>query len=230
MTRDFSDVLRVMRLATGRRNENDPDSSDTTMNQYILDFYSLGMPNDLKVYELYTTFEFTVNTTPTDGVYNALDLGLGDSIINITGRGFVSLTTQPTDSASWNRLNIYQNPYDFYQKWGIRNEDVLTPGYPTDLLYYGNQIVVRPIPDQSYTIQIFAYTKNQDPDLENDPDLPYDWWMRYIAYGAAQEYARDYMIDEKRQANIEREFMKQKKRMLTRTHNQLKYSRCIPQF
>ena len=50
MTRELSDVRRIMRLAIGRRNENDPDSGDVVLNQYINDFYSLTMPNDTKLF------------------------------------------------------------------------------------------------------------------------------------------------------------------------------------
>lgn len=229
-TRNLSDVLRIMRLAIGRRNENDPDSNDTTLTQYINDFYSLSMPNDTKLFEQFSTLEFTIDTSVTDGVYTFNDVGASNDFINISQEGFISLTSQPTDSASWNRLEIYQNPMQFYEKWGVNNEDVLIAGYPTDVLFYGNQLVFRTIPDTSYDVMIYGYVKNDDFSSDGDPELPYDWWLRYLAYGAAREYAADYRLDEQTQAQINREFNKQKNLQLTRAHNQIKLSRCQPRY
>ena len=53
MAQFVSDCLRIMRLAIGRRNENDPDSSDTTLRKYLNDFVSLTMSDDVKLFEQY---------------------------------------------------------------------------------------------------------------------------------------------------------------------------------
>ena len=42
-SRLVSDVLRIFRIAIGRRNENDPDSRDDTLLSYLNDFVSLTM-------------------------------------------------------------------------------------------------------------------------------------------------------------------------------------------
>lgn len=230
MSRELSDVLRIMRLAIGRRNENDPDSSDTTLYQYINDFYSLTMPNDTKLFESFGTLEFTIDQTNTSGVYTMESLGLTQEFINISQEGFVTLTTPPNASVSWNRLNIYQDPMQFYEYWGVNNEDILIAGYPTDMLYYGDELVFRTIPDTSYDVKIYGYKKNADFVSSGNPDLPFDWWLRYVAYGAALDYANDYRLDDTIKQGIQREFNKQKKYMLTRTHNQKKLSRCQPRF
>lgn len=230
MSRELSDVLRIMRLAIGRRNENDPDSSDTTLYQYINDFYSLTMPNDTKLFESFGTLEFTIDQTNTSGVYTMESLGLTQEFINISQEGFVTLTTPPNASVSWNRLNIYQDPMQFYEYWGVNNEDILIAGYPTDMLYYGDKLVFRTIPDTSYDVKIYGYKKNADFVSSGNPDLPFDWWLRYVAYGAALDYANDYRLDDTIKQGIQREFNKQKKYMLTRTHNQKKLSRCQPRF
>lgn len=230
MSRELSDVLRIMRLAIGRRNENDPDSSDTTLYQYINDFYSLTMPNDTKLFESFGTLEFTIDQTNTSGVYTMESLGLTQEFINISQEGFVTLTTPPNASVSWNRLNIYQDPMQFYEYWGVNNEDILIAGYPSDMLYYGDELVFRTIPDTSYDVKIYGYKKNADFVSSGNPDLPFDWWLRYVAYGAALDYANDYRLDDTIKQGIQREFNKQKKYMLTRTHNQAKMSRAAPKF
>lgn len=233
MTRELSDVRRIMRLAIGRRNENDPDSGDVVMNQYINDFYSLTMPNDTKLFESFGSLQFSIDETVTTGVYKFSELALQGAdaeFINISQEAFITLSNSPNESVSWNRLQIYQNPMQFFEYWGVNNTDILTIGYPTQMLYYGDEVTFRTIPDTSYDIIIYGYKKNADLVANGNPDLPFDWWMRYIAYGAALEYAVDYRLEEASTARIQREFNKQKKYMLTRTHNQVKMSRAQPRF
>ena len=69
MAQFVSDVLRTMRLAIGRRNENDPDSNDSTLFRYIQDFITLTMSDDVKLFEQFGTLEFTIDETNTTGVY-----------------------------------------------------------------------------------------------------------------------------------------------------------------
>lgn len=230
MTRTLDAVLDIMRRAIGRRNENDPDSSDTILYQYINDFFSLTMPNDTKLFESFSTLEFTIDETNTTGVYTFNDVGATEDFINISQEGFITLTDPQYGSISWNRLCIYQDPMQFYEYWGINNEDILIPGYPTDMLFYGNEMIFRTIPNVSYDVKIFGYTKNKDFDPVGDPDIPFDYWLRYIAYGAALDYSVDFRLEESTMAGIQKEFNKQKKYMLTRTHNQKKLSRCQPRF
>lgn len=231
MSRNLSDVLRIMRLAIGRRNENDPDSNDTTLTQYINDFYSLTMPNDTKLFENFSTLEFTIDETNTTGVYTFNDIAnVTEEFINISQEAFITLSTPPNASVSWNRLAIYQNPMQFYEYWGVNNETILIAGYPTDMLFYGNEMVFRTIPNTSYDVKIYGYKKNQDFASTGNPNVPFDWWLRYIAYGAAREFSIDYRLDEATRAGIEKEFARQRKYQLTRTHNQAKMSRAQPRF
>ena len=230
MTRSLADVRTILRRAIGRRNENDPDSNDAVLNQYIDDFYSLSMPNDTKLFESFGTLQFTIDETNTTGVYTFNDVGATDQFMNISQEGFITFTTPPDASTSWNRLMIYQDPMQFFEKWGVNNTDLLIAGYPTEMLYYGNELTFRTIPDQSYDVTIYGYIKNQDLAADGDPDLPFDFWMRYVAYGAALDYATDFRLDESTRASIEKEFRKQKTYLLTNTHNQKKISRAQPRF
>lgn len=229
MARDYEDVLRIFRLAIRRRNENDPDSDDNTLLQYINDFLSLEMANDSKLFENFGTLEFTIDETVTDGVYTFNDVGASQDFINIGLNAFISLTTQPTDSTSWNRLRIYQDPGRFFNRWGVNNTDILTQGYPTEMLFYGNEMTFRTIPEQSYDVMIFGYIKRDDVTQTTD-NLPFDYWLRYLAYGAARQYAADYGLSDITMANIERNFRKEKNQLLKRTHNQRKLSRALPRF
>lgn len=230
MTRNLSDVLTIMRRAIGRRNENDPDSSDTVLYQYINDFYSLTMPNDTKLFESFSTLEFSIDEDTDTGVFTSEDIPEMLDFINLSQEGFITLSDPPEGSISWNRLYIYQDPMQFYEYWGINNEDELIRGYPTEMLFYGDQFVFRTLPDTSYDVKIYGYSKNADFVSTGDPALPFEWWLRYIAYGAARDYSNDYRLDPQTKADIAQEFNRQKKYMLTRSHGQAKNSRCQPRF
>jgi hypothetical protein len=66
------------------------------------------------------------------------------------------------------------------------------PTKPLSLLFYDSKITLRPVPDQSYRIDMEVYVRptellnaNQSPQLE-------EWWQ-YIAYGATKKVFEDRM-------------------------------------
>lgn len=229
MTRFVSDSLAIMRRALGRRNENDPDSSDEIFLRYLSDFVSLKMPSDVHLFEQFGTLTFTIDETTDDGVYTFNDVGADQDFINIGQEAFISLLDPIGSSISWNFLPIWQDPGSFFSIWGINNEDILIRGYPTGMLFYGNQMTFRTLPNTSYLVKIYGYKKGADFPDANEP-LEYDYWMRYIAYGAAVDYARDFRYDAPALAKIERTFASERKIQLTKTHNQIKVQRCQPRF
>ena len=230
MAQFVSDCLRTMRLAIGRRNENDSDSNDTTLRQYINDFVSMTMSDDVKLFEQYGSLAFTIDETNTTGVYTFNDVGADSNFTNISVEGFITLTDPPDESVSWNRLEIYQDPGKFYGYWGVNNTDILIAGYPTEMLYYGTEFVFRTIPDTSYDVIIYGYKEYAGFGDDGNPALPFDYWMRYIAYGAALNYARDYRFETNALNQLKVEFAHERKLLLTRNHNQRKLNRCEPRF
>jgi hypothetical protein len=97
------------------------------------------------------------------------------------------------------------------------------------MLYYGNEFTFRTIPNTSYLVKIYGYKKNSDfpnPDVA----LPYDYWLRYVAYGAAVNYARDFRYEAQSRSLIEATFKSERKLQLTHTHNQIKMARSMPRF
>jgi len=227
--RTGQDVLDIMRIAIGRRNENDPDSSDETLFTYINNFISLSMPNDTKLFEGFGTLSFTIDDSNTTGVYTFNDVGASSQFINISAEAYISLLDPVDNSVSWNWLPIFQDPGQFFAIWGINNDEILVPGYPTMMLYYGNEFTFRTIPNTSYIVKIYGYKKN-DALPDTDTDLPYDYWLRYIAYGAAVDYARDFRYEASSRSLIEATFKSERKLQLTHTHNQIKNSRAMPRF
>ncbi len=72
-------------------------------------------------------------------------------------------------------------------------------GQPYNILFFQNQFVLRPIPDQAYTIEITAYRQPSQALLgTNDIDNPnlsgrpeqFDWW-ELIAFGVAKKLYQD---------------------------------------
>lgn len=230
MAQFVSDSLRIMRLAIARRNENDPDSNDSTLLQYINDFVNLTMSDDVKLFEQFGTLTFVIDETNTTGVYTFNDVGATSNFTNISQEAFISLQTPVEGSISWNQLWIFQDPGQFYGQWGINNTDVLIPGYPTEMLYYGNEMVFRTIPNTAYIVQIYGYKIVPTFSSVGDPEIPHDYWMRYIAYGAAMNYARDYRFESDKRQMLKEDFAHERKLLLTRTHNQQKQSRAMPRF
>jgi hypothetical protein len=101
------------------------------------------------------------------------------------------------------------------------------------MLYYGNEMTFRTIPNDDYTVTIYGYKIVPIFDPDGDPqiiDIPFDHWMRYIAYGAALNYARDFRFEDSARARLEKDFAHERKLMLTRTHNQAKMNRALPRF
>ena len=122
MTRTVQNALDIMRLAVGRRNQNDPDSSDATLLGYFNDFVSLSMPNDTKLFESFGTLSFTIDETNTTGVYTFNDVGASFEFMNISAEAYISILDPVGSSVSWNRLPIFQNPGQFFGIWGINNK------------------------------------------------------------------------------------------------------------
>jgi hypothetical protein len=107
------------------------------------------------------------------------------------------------------------------------------------MLYYGNELVFRTIPDTTYIVNIYGYKRvgdysgnavGDEPYDGTSDNLPFDHWLRYVAYGAALEYAMDYSIDPTRIQIISKTYARHRELVLTRTHNQIKISRCVPRF
>lgn len=228
-TRFVEDALDIMRLALGRRNENDPDSGDEILFRYLNDFVSLTMPNDTKLFESFGTLTFTIDETNTSGVYTMNDLGADFEFMNLSQEAYISLLDPVNNSISWNWLPIYQDPGEFFAIWGINNDEILIPGYPTGMLYYGTELTFRTIPNTAYMVKIYGYKKNADYPSFDSP-LQFDYWLRYVAYGAAVNYARDFRYEDSALAKIEKTFKSERKQQLTHTHNQIKMARAMPRF
>jgi hypothetical protein len=89
------------------------------------------------------------------------------------------------------------------------------PSRPNTMLYYQNQFVLRPVPDQPYRIDMEAYIRPSE--LLESGDMPQlsQWWQ-YYAYGAAKKIFEDRM-DVDSVALIDPEYKKQEALVLRST-------------
>lgn len=229
MTRTVQNVIDIMRVALGRRNALDPDATDNTLITYLNDFVHITMSNDTRLFENFGTLSFTIDETTQDGVYTFNDVGAEFQFETISNMAFISLLDPINNSVSWNVLPIYQDPGEFFAIWGINNDEILVRGYPTGVLFYGNEFTFRTLPEQPYLVKFYGYKQQPDYGAPNET-IQFDRWLRYLAYGAAVNYARDYRYEPSARAMIEETFKKERALVLTRTHNQIKTSRCMPSF
>lgn len=179
MAKTYGDVVTLMRRIVGENDGDDPDATDDIFLGYVSDFVSLIMGQDIKTDDLWSWFEF--DTVVGQDIYAFKDQGY----TNIMPPAFV------TDSNNGDtRLRWFQNPSSFFEAHPI-NVAAEQNGRPFDLLFYNNQITLRPAADAVYAIKIRAYI-----DLPEVTDgttlLNQDYYLRYIAYGASLDYFADY--------------------------------------
>lgn len=63
-------------------------------------------------------------------------------------------------------------------------------GRPYNLLFWNNELTIRPVPDNVYLVEVETYqTPAQFLNVSDNPIL--NQWAQYIAYGAAAEILRD---------------------------------------
>lgn len=59
------------------------------------------------------------------------------------------------------------------------------PSRPQAVLYFDHKFVLRPVPDQAYSVELEAFVRPDDLVTGADPKLK--TWFQYIAYGAAMK-------------------------------------------
>lgn len=218
MAKGGSEIITIMRNVTGRVDSSDPVFSNSVMLGYINDFISLEMPQEVRLYENKTWWEFSYDTS-SDDPYPVDLQTLGLSTIGPPAYigGFV--------------LNWFQSPSLFFSKWP--ETQTYQQQRPVDVLYYNNELVFRGPTDDSYTVKIQAYkiepllTGNEDQGAQDTLDNDYVW--RYVAYGAALDLFSDYgEIDQ--YEKYYPAFQRYKALVYARTNQQLMTQRTYPEF
>lgn len=207
-----NEIIEILRNVTGRVDSSDPQFSDTVMLQRVNDFLNLIMPQDVRLYENKSWYEFNLTT------------GTDEYEINLDTLGFTTLGS--TAYVGGFVVQWFQSPALFYGKWP--ETQTYTQQRPVDVLYYDNKLIFRGPPDDTYSVKIQAY--KVEPLVEPgtaEVESPYFW--RYVAYGAALDLFSDF--GEMDQYNkYYPVFMRYKGLVYARTNQQLMSQRSTPTF
>lgn len=225
VTRTVSDVLTIMRRAISR-SANDSQATDDVLLRYINDFIALKAPLSMKLANQFSTLTFTIDGT-TEGIYTFNDLGADTNFVDVGTEAFIYDPNATT--SNWSTIGIYRDPESFYYRWGVNNETLLTTGMPTEVLFYDNQFVFRTIPDKQYSVKMYGYKFNGEyPEADSNIQFPY--WLRWISYGAALDFATDFNYAVDKLHSLTLSYQKERKLLLLKTHGEITKQRCIPSY
>jgi hypothetical protein len=221
-------VIQIIRNVTGRVDKNDPSFTDAIMFDYLNAFVQQEHPQEVRLFQNQTWWDFSIDPTTTDPLPVDLD-ALGFSTIN--SPAYIGYTTGALTSFT---LFWYENPKQFYARWPWQQE--FTPQMPTDVLYYNQNLTFRGPPDQVYNVRISAYkidysfaggsNTNAGSILANVPNA---YLTRYFAYGAALDILSDYGEMDKYN-EVFQVYRRYRGQVLARTWNQLSSQRTAPEF
>lgn len=221
-------VIQIMRNVTGRVDKNDPAFTDAIMFDYLNAFVQQEHPQEVRLFQNQTWWDFSIDTSTADPLTVDLD-ALGFSTINAPA--YVAYTIEPFTSFP---LFWYLDPKQFYARWPW--DQVFTPQMPTYVLYYNNELTFRGPPDQEYLIRISAYkidysfaggtNTNAGSILAN---VPQAYLTRYFAYGASLDILSDYGEMDKYN-EVFQVYRRYKGQVLARTWQQYQSQRTAPDF
>lgn len=224
MPKTGAQIIQIMRNVTGRVDASDPLFTDTIMLGYASDFINLYMPQDMRLFENKTWWEFDISPVTADPY--PVDLAaLGFSTIGPPAYVWVNNNVSPTQITRFN-LWWYQDPAVFFAKWP--QVTGATPQRPQDVLYYNQQLIFRGPPDQEYRIQIQANVIQAELTSPSD-EITESYFFRYAAYGAALDIFSDYGEMDKYD-QVMPAFMRYRSMVYARTNQQYQNQRTYPTF
>ena len=213
MAVDGNQIISIMRKVTGRMDSLDPQFTDEIMLQYASNFANLVMPQEVRLYENKTWWEFTYDTTSADPYP-----------VDLQTLGYT--TIGPPCYIGGFDLQWFQSPGLFFGKWP--ETQTYTAQRPTDVLYYNNELVFRAPTDDSYTVKIAAYKVEAELTSINQ-NIETDYLFRYIAYGASLDIFSDYGEMDNYNAYFPI-FKRYRSIVYARTNQQLMSQRTFPTF
>ncbi len=224
MAKTGAEIIQIVRNVTGRVDASDPLFTDTVMLGYVNDFLNLEMPQDARLFENKTWWEFNIDPTTLDPL--PVDLAaLGYSTIGPPAYVWVTNQVSPTQITRFD-LWWYQDPAVFFAKWP--QVTGATPQRPQDVLYYNNQLIFRGPPNQQYKIQIQANMIEAVLSAPSD-QVTNSYFWRYVAYGASMDIFSDYGEMDKYNSTMPA-FMRYRSMMYARTNQQYQNQRPYPTF
>lgn len=205
-------IIGIARNVTGRTDASDPAFTDTIMLRYLNDFLQNYHPQELRLFEDRTWWEFQIDPTTANPYPVSLDQ-IGFSTIG------------PPAYIDGFQTNWYQDPALFYARWPETQQ--YAPQRPTYILYYNNSLTFRNPPDKEYLVKVQA--NKISVVLDESSNLDYAYLYRYLAYGMSLDIFSDYG-EMDRYAEVMPVYNKYKKNCLARTWQQMNSQRATPKF
>lgn len=226
-------VIQIMRNVTGRVDRNDPAFTDAIMIDYLNAFVQQEHPQEVRIFQNQTWWDFTIDPTTADPLPVDLD-ALGYSTINAPAYiSYVNPVPPPVLPNSF-PLWWYQDPAQFYARWPWNI--AFTPQMPTAVLYYNNELTFRGPPNAQYAVRISAYkidfsfaggtNTNENSILAN---VPVAYLTRYFAYGASLDILSDFNEVETYNT-VFQVYRRYRGQVLARTWDQFVKQRTAPDF
>ncbi|MEN8236136.1 MAG: hypothetical protein ABFQ95_01085 [Pseudomonadota bacterium] len=210
MAKTYGDAEVIMRRVVGQNDGDDPDATTDLFIRYLSDFVTLIMGQDIKSQDLYSWFAF--DTVSDQDTYDFKD------------QGFTNIF--PLVRADGNDMRYWEDPDRFFDIWPDTVDSTTNTGRPTDMLFYNNQLLLRPVPDQAYEIKLRGY-KELPSVTDGSTKLEQDYFLRYIAYGASLDYLTDFG-DHETYTKIFPIYQRYRSLVLTRTAAQQLTQRPLP--
>jgi len=159
----LSDIRTEVRKLAGRPSTSNPSDSD--LNDRINRWIKFKLSTEVKLQDELTFWSFETSS------------GVGTQALD---EGFH--TFLPPAYVDDDPLEVFYDPAAFYNRWLIDSTE--TNSKPQDILIMSNEVVLRPIPDDGYTIRILAYDRPAELGADSTA-LGWESLGELVAYGSA---------------------------------------------
>jgi len=180
---------------------------------YIAGYQSFFTQSQENFYRLYPPIAINSQTESADGTVGPFTFTLSNypvmqnrvviSCLNTASQNFV-LTDQPVNNVTGNLIgdgtgtinyltgSVSVTFSNFTEAGAPINCQIVPyqPSRPTAMLFYQNNMILRPIPDSSYQVKVSAYQTFTNFIMSNDTPYIKQWWQ-YIALGTAMKIFED---------------------------------------
>lgn len=165
----LADIQTEARKLAGRPSTSNPTNAQ--LNLRIDRFIRFKLPAEVK-FQLSQRF-YTFTTVASTGTYT-----FPDDYQTLIAPAYVG------DE----EIDVYFDPAIFWSRWNIDSTE--TASKPQDILIYDNDIVIRPLPDDAYTIRILGNSRLDQFSTASDTSSlteidGQDGWGEVVAYGVA---------------------------------------------
>ncbi len=183
----YSGVTQVNPII--RSVNNNPMVQTKTSNTQI---FPTGYPPTFSGNNISRIQNILISANTTTSSLHVSDDGAGNLIGDCVAGGTIDYDTGEISNLNFTQLVPDGNEINVQYMQSVQ-------GQPYTMLFFQNQFIVRPIPDQAYTIELTAYrqpsqallgtTSNTGPNLNGRPEEMY-WW-EVIAFGVAKKLYQD---------------------------------------